>query len=112
MSAEDLKRLEELENRLQKLEKRGFEDTVTLVEILSSMTFFGGLKMEKCIYAREGQCRLFLLGSDAKKRIPLATDCSIHNCKGEPSHCHLELSNIVCAFCPEAKMTKVRTENR
>jgi len=99
-----LGQLEELEKRIAKLEKHGFEDTLTLVEILSSITFFGGLKMEKCKYAEKEQCRLFLLGIDAKKKIPLAADCTIHNCKGEPGHCHLELSNMVCALCPEAKM--------
>jgi len=104
MSTEVLKHLEELEKRVTKLEKHGFEDTLTLVEILSSITFFGGLKMEKCKYAEKEQCRLFLLGSDAKKKIPLATDCTIDNCRSEPGHCHLELSNIVCALCPEAKI--------
>jgi len=95
-----MKRLEEFEKRLKKLEKHGFEDTLTLVEILSSINFFGGLKMEKCKYAKEGQCELFFLKSDAKKKIPIATDCRIRDCKGEPGHCHLELSNVTCAFCP------------
>ena len=95
-----MKRLEEFEKRLKELEKHGFEDTLTLVEILSSINFFGGLKMEKCKYAKEGQCELFFLKSDAKKKIPIATDCRIKDCKGEPGHCHLELSNVTCAFCP------------
>jgi len=107
MSAEALKRLEEFEKRLENLEKHGFEDVLTLVEILSCITFFGSLKMEKCKYAKEGQCRLFLLRSDAKKKIPLATDCSISDCRGEPGHCHLELSNVTCAFCPKGKIPKI-----
>lgn len=105
MDVGKFKRLKEFEERLKKLEKHGFEDTLTLVEILSNITFFGGLKMEKCKYAKEGQCGLFFLRSDAKKKIPTATDCRISDCKGEPSHCHLELSNVTCAFCPKAKDT-------
>ena len=101
MNVEALEHLEEFEKRLNKLEKHGFEDTLTLVEILSSITFFGGLKMENCKYSKEGQCRFFFLGNDAKKKIPIATDCRIRECDGEPGHCHLELSNVSCAFCPD-----------
>jgi len=107
MNVEKLKRLEEFEERLKKLEKHGFEDTLTLVEILSSITFFGGLKMEKCKYAKEGQCGFFFLGNDAKKKIPIATDCRIKDCEGQPGHCHLELSNVTCAFCPKTRIPKI-----
>ena len=108
MNVEKLKRLEEFEKRLNKLEAHGFEDTLTLLEILSNITFFGGLKMEKCKYAKEGQCEFFFLKSEAKKKIPIATDCRIKNCKGESDHCHLELSNVTCAFCPIAKISHTR----
>ena len=100
MSAEVEKRLEELEKRLEKLEKHRFEDTLTLLEFLSSVTFFGSLKMEQCEYAKEGQCSLFIFQIDAKKKIPVAANCRISKCKEETSHCHLELSNVICAFCP------------
>jgi len=103
MSDEMLKRLEELKNRLEKLEKHGFEDTLTLIEILSNITFFGRLKMEKCEYAKEGQCGFFTLKSNAKSKIPIATDCRIRDCKGEPSHYHIELSNVTCTLCPVYK---------
>jgi hypothetical protein len=96
-----MKSLEKFEKRLDKLEKREFEDALTLIEILSTITFFGGVKMKKCKYAKEGQCALFLLKSDAEKKIPISTDCRIKDCKGEPGHHHLELSNVTCAFCPE-----------
>ena len=96
-----MKRLEDFEKRLEKLEKHEFEDTLTLLEILSTITFFGGLKTKNCKYAKEGQCELFFLESDAKKKTPIATDCRIKDCEGEPGHCHLELSNVTCAFCPE-----------
>lgn len=90
----------EFEERLKKLEKHGFEDTLTLVEILSNITFFGNLKMETCKHAKVGQCGLYFLKSDSKK-IPIATSCKIRDCKGEQDHYHLELSNITCTFCPE-----------
>ena len=99
MNVENFKRLEELEKRIMKLEKRGVEDTLTLVEFLSSVTFFGGLKKEKCSYAKNGQCGFFILGSDAKKKIPIATECRVKDCMYESGHCHLELSNVTCAFC-------------
>ncbi len=101
-----MKSLEEFEERLEKLEKREFEETLTLIEILSTMTFFGGVKMKKCKYAMEGQCGLFFLKSDAKKKTPISTDCRIKGCKGEPGHRHLELSNVTCAFCPEWVLTQ------
>jgi len=103
MRDEMLKRLEELENRLEKLEKHGFEDTLTLIEILSNITFFGRLKMEKCEYAKEGQCGFFTLKSNAKRKIPIATECRINGCKDEPSHYHIELSNVTCTLCPVYK---------
>lgn len=109
MSTEGLNLLTELEKRLAKLEKHEFEDTLTILEILSNLTFFGGLKMEECEHAKEGQCGYFFLKSDAKKKIPIATDCRIQNCVREQSHCHLELSNVTCALCPAygAKIPKI-----
>lgn len=109
MSTEVLNRLAELEKCLEKLEKHGFEDILTILEILSNLTFFGGLKMEQCEHAKEGQCRYFFLKNDAKKKIPIATNCRIQNCAREQNHCHLELSNVTCALCPayEAKTPKI-----
>jgi len=101
MNVEEIKQLEEFEKRLKLLEEHGIEDSLTLVEILSNITFFGGLKMDKCKYARDGQCGRFFLKLDAAKKIPIATKCRIKGCTGELDHCHLELSNVSCAFCPE-----------
>lgn len=100
MSAEEYRRLDELEKRIEKLEKHMFEDTLTLLEMLSSTAFFGSLKMEKCEYATNGQCALFILQTSAKRKIPVASACRISDCECETSHCHLELSNVTCAFCP------------
>jgi hypothetical protein len=101
MNAEEIKQLEELDKRLKLLEKRGIEDSLTLLEILSNITFFGKLKMEKCKYARDGQCGRYFLKLDAAKKIPIATKCRIKGCNSELDHYHLELSNISCAFCSE-----------
>jgi len=101
MNAEEIKQLEEVEKRLKLLEKHGIEDSLTLLEILSNITFFGNLKMEKCKYARDGQCGRFFLKLDAAKKIPIATKCRIKGCNRELDHCHLELSNVSCALCPE-----------
>lgn len=99
MSDEMPYRLEELENRLEKLEKHGFEDTLTLIEILSNMTFFGGMKMKECEYAKDGQCSFFTLKNNVKRKIPIVTECRINGCHFEPSHYHIELSNVTCTLC-------------
>ena len=101
MNAEEHYQLEELEKRLKLLEKHGIEDSLTLLEILSNITFFGNLKKEKCKYAKDGQCERFFLKLDAAKKIPIATKCRIKKCNGELDHLHLEQSNVSCAFCSE-----------
>ena len=101
MYVKEIKQLDELEKRLKLLENHGMENSLTLLEILSNITFFGNLKMEKCKYARDGQCGRFFLELDAVKKIPIATKCRIKGCNGELDHCHLELSNVSCVFCPE-----------
>jgi hypothetical protein len=101
MNVEEFTKFEALEKRLELLEKRGIEDTLTLLEILSNITFFGDLKMKRCKYARDGQCGCFFLELDAAKKIPIATKCRIKGCKVKSDHLHLELSNLTCAFCPE-----------
>jgi hypothetical protein len=93
--------VEEYVSRLQTLEKREFEDALTLIELLSNITFFGGLKRDTCRHAVKGQCRLFMLKRDSTKKLPLATECRITECQKKPSHSHIELSNTTCAFCHE-----------
>jgi hypothetical protein len=101
MNIEEIRQSDELEKRLKLLEKHGMENSLTLLEILSNITFFGNLKKEKCKYARDGQCGRFFLKLDTVNKIPIATKCRIKGCNGELDHCHLELSNLSCAFCPE-----------
>ncbi len=92
---------EELGTRLENLEKREKESFVTMVEMLSTVTFFGGIKKTNCEYAKDGQCRLFYLKNEAKNKIPIATDCRIADCDKKTKHCHLEISNVTCNFCPQ-----------
>jgi hypothetical protein len=101
MYVEETKQLEELQKRLKLLEDREMEHSLTLLEILSNVTFFGNLKMEKCKYAKDGQCGRYFLHLDAAKKIPIATKCRIKECNNKMDHYHLELSNVSCAFCPE-----------
>jgi hypothetical protein len=92
--------LEEINVRLEKLEKQGVQDVMSLLEIMSSATFFGKMKRKNCEYAKDGQCGFFFLKSDAKGKLPIAEDCRISDCKDMRGHCHLDLSNITCTFCP------------
>lgn len=101
MNVEETTKFEALEKRLKLLEKRGIEDTLTLMEILSNIAFFGDLKMKRCKYPRDGQCGRFFLELDAAKKIPIATKCRIKLCDVKSDHLHLELSNLTCAFCLE-----------
>ncbi len=92
--------LEGLNLRIDNLEKREEEGFVTMVEMLSTVTFFGGIKKNNCEYAKDGQCSVFYLKDEAKGKIPIATDCRISECDKKAKHCHLEISNITCNFCP------------
>jgi len=47
--------IEALEKRIEFLEKRRMVDSLTLLEILANITFFGSLKREKCKYAKDGR---------------------------------------------------------
>jgi len=93
--------LEELNNRVDKLEKRDIQDLLTLLEIMSNATFFGGMKKTSCEHAKEGQCSLFYLKKGSTNKIPLATDCRINGCSDSTEHCHLETSAVACTFCPQ-----------
>ena len=101
MNIQEVKELNELDKRLKLLEKRGIQDSLILLEILSNITFFGKLKMEKCKYAKHQQCERFFINPKATKKIPISTKCQIKECDNELDHYHLELSNVSCAFCPE-----------
>lgn len=94
------KHLEEIKVRLENLEKQNVQNVMSLIEILSAAAFFGNMKKINCEYAKEGQCSFFFLNKKAKKKLPIAKECRIGDCKDVPVHCHLELCNITCTFCP------------
>jgi hypothetical protein len=95
--------LENLNQRLEKLEKNNNQEVLTLVEILANATFFGQMKKALCQYAKNGQCSLFIVDSNAEKKIPLATGCRIKDCKEKLKHSHIELSNLTCSLCHETE---------
>ena len=92
--------LQDLHKRVEKIEQEKDQEVLTLVEILSNATFFGEIKKTTCKYSKKGQCSFYILEPEAKNKIPVATDCRLPSCKNLGSHCHLELSNIACALCP------------
>jgi hypothetical protein len=91
--------LEELNQRLGKLEQQNTQEILTLIEMLSNATFFGTLKKANCEFAKNGQCSFFALQYETKNKIPIVTDCRIKDCNEPTIHSHIELSNITCAFC-------------
>jgi hypothetical protein len=103
---------EGLITRVDNLEKRHLEEFVTLLEIMSNVTFFGGIKKANCKYARNDQCSLFYLQSGAKNKIPLATECGISDCNFPNGHLHLEVSNVTCTFCPHYNNQVVAEKNK
>ncbi len=92
--------LEELKTRLAKLEQRDIEELMTILEIMSNVTFFGNMKKGRCKYEKHGQCSRFYLQDDAKNKIPTATKCRIPGCNSAYGHYHLEANNVTCTFCP------------
>ena len=91
--------IEELQNRVDKIEKQNNEEILSLVEILSNAAFFGEIKKSTCEFSKNGQCSYFFLEREAKNRIPIATECRIKQCEEPILHCHLEVSNLSCTFC-------------
>lgn len=104
--------VEELNSRLSRLEKQNDEEVLTLVEILSNVTFFGEIKKANCKYVKNGQCSLFVLRTEAKNRIPTVKDCRIKDCKETFFHCHLELTNITCSLCQQLQLTRPSSTSR
>ena len=91
--------LQELNRRIDRLENDRNQEVLTLVEILSNIGFFGGIKKSNCDFAKNGQCTFFILKNDTKNTIPITSNCRVKQCKESPLHSHIELSEITCALC-------------
>ncbi len=91
--------IKELDERLDKIEEQGKEQALTLVEILSSAAFFGGLKQSSCPYAHDGQCSYYVLSAKVKNKLPLVSACRIKGCKETEAHKHIEISSVTCSLC-------------
>jgi hypothetical protein len=99
-------RLEELDRRVNKIEKQKQQEILTLVEILSNAKFFGEIKKSTCLNASNGQCRYFIIRNDEKITLPIVTNCRIKNCQEETEHKHIEISNITCSLCQVTNSNK------
>ena len=107
--------LEELDRRINKIEKQKEQEVLTLVEILSNAKFFGEIKNSTCLNASNGQCSYFIIKNDAKNTLPIVTNCRIKNCQEETEHGHIEISDITCSLCQVTNVRetrKIRTINR
>lgn len=96
----DADQLNNINNRLNNLEKQTFQEYLTLIEIMSNATFFGEMKKSNCDFAKDNQCSYFFLKNNANSKLPIVSDCEIEGCVNNPPHGHIELSNLTCALCP------------
>jgi len=104
--------IEELTQRVDKLEEQNKQEIITLIELLANATFFGETKKSNCEHAKNGQCTFFTVKSEEKYAIPIVTKCRIKDCKEQKRHYHLELSNITCTLCQkEVKQDRMLTES-
>jgi hypothetical protein len=104
--------LEKINQRIEILEDEARDEVATLVEILSNITFFGGLKKDNCKFAKNGQCEFFMLIRPSKGQLPISSECHIDDCKESRYHYHLELSNLTCSFCQIIEGTKYPSKLR
>ena len=90
--------IQQLSQRVEKLEKMSNQELLTIVEILSNLNFFGELKKESCEYAQNGQCSYFVLTPEVKNKIPILADCRIEECEEQFIHQHLSRQILLVAF--------------
>ena len=98
--------LEELDRRINKIERQKEQEILTLVEILSNAKFFGEIKKSICLNASNGQCSYFIIKNDVKNTLPIVTNCRIKNCQEETEHGHIEISDITCSLCHVTNLRK------
>jgi hypothetical protein len=91
--------IDELQRRVDKIERQKSEEVLALVEILSNASFFGETKRSNCEYAKDGQCSFFVLDNKERQKIPIISQCRIIECHEPFIHHHIELSDISCTLC-------------
>jgi hypothetical protein len=95
--------IDELNKRVNIIEKQKKQEVLTLVEILSNATFFGEIRKSNCEHAKNGQCSFYLLEKEVKNKIPIVAECRIRDCEEPSLHYHIEISNISCTLCQKIK---------
>ena len=104
--------IQELHSRVDRIEEQKNQELLTLVEILSNATFFGGIKKANCDHAKQGQCAYFKIDNAVEKSIPIVSECRIKNCNGKEMHYHIELSNITCSLCPNLGKKQIKRKRK
>jgi hypothetical protein len=95
--------IDELNKRVDKIERQKKQEVLTLVEILSNATFFGEIRKSSCEYSKNGQCSFYLLEEEVRNKIPIVARCRIKDCEEPSLHYHIEISNISCTLCQKIK---------
>jgi hypothetical protein len=93
--------LQELQDRLEKLEETKNDEVLTLIEILSNLSFFGEIKKAQCRYFKDGQCAYFVVTKEHKNKLPIVSKCRVNGCKELLEHYHIETSDITCSLCQQ-----------
>jgi len=99
--------VEVLKERLCKLEQQNKQEVLTLIEILSNLTFFGEIKQLNCLFAKNGQCTFYHIKKDQKNRLPVVGECRVESCKERSLHYHIELSNVTCSICQKSNFDPI-----
>ncbi len=95
--------IDELNKRVDIIERQKKQEVLTLIEILSNATFFGEMRKSSCEHAKNGQCSFYLLEEEVKNKIPIVAECRIKDCEEPSLHYHIEISNISCTLCQKIK---------
>jgi hypothetical protein len=95
--------LQELQDRLEKLEETRNDEVLTLIEILSNLSFFGEINKAQCQYFKDGQCAYFVVAKEHKNKLPTVSKCRVNGCNKLLEHYHIETSNITCSICQQSR---------
>jgi hypothetical protein len=96
--------IENIHKRLEQIENHNKNEMLSIIEILSNLSFFGELKQTACEFAVNGQCSCFTIDRTTCNRIPLVSECRIKNCQESKNHYHIELSKLSCGLCQNGQI--------